>query len=90
MMTKLNVSITPELAGFVEDEVKSGAYVSASEVVREGLRLLARERAAETDKLMVLKREIGIGLADLAAGRVVSRSAGEIADAVLAGHEREP
>ncbi len=89
-MTKLNVSITPELAGFVEDEVKSGAYGSASEVVREGLRLLARERAAEIDKLMILKREIGIGLADLAAGRVVSRSAGEIADVVLAGHEREP
>ena len=89
-MTKLNVSITPELAGFVADEVKSGSYVSASEVVREGLRLLARERAAENDRLIDLRREIGVGLADLAAGRVVSRSAGEIADALLADLEREP
>lgn len=36
----MNVSLTPELEKFVNDKVKSGMYYSASEVIREGLRLL--------------------------------------------------
>ena len=36
----MNVSLTPKLDGFVGSQVKSGRYRSASEVVREGLRLL--------------------------------------------------
>ena len=38
--SSLNVSLTPELAKFVENRVASGRYQTASEVVREGLRLL--------------------------------------------------
>lgn len=36
----MNVSLTPELEKFVEGKVQSGLYNNASEVVREGLRLL--------------------------------------------------
>jgi antitoxin ParD1/3/4 len=36
----MNVSLTPELEKFVEGKVESGLYNNASEVVREGLRLL--------------------------------------------------
>jgi antitoxin ParD1/3/4 len=36
----LNVSLTPELEKFVNQKVKSGMYHSASEVIRDGLRLL--------------------------------------------------
>ena len=36
----MNVSLTPKLDGFVGKQVESGRYRSASEVVREGLRLL--------------------------------------------------
>ena len=36
----MNVSLTPELEKFVESKVESGLYNNASEVVREGLRLL--------------------------------------------------
>jgi antitoxin ParD1/3/4 len=36
----MNVSITPELERFVQDLVASGRYHSASEVFRDGLRLL--------------------------------------------------
>ena len=36
----MNVSLTPELERFVQGKVESGLYNNASEVVREGLRLL--------------------------------------------------
>ena len=36
----MNVSLTPELESLVYEKVKSGLYTSASEVVREALRLL--------------------------------------------------
>jgi antitoxin ParD1/3/4 len=36
----MKVSLTPELEKFVEGKVESGLYNNASEVVREGLRLL--------------------------------------------------
>ena len=38
-----NISLTPELDRYVEAQLSSGAYSSASEVVREGLRLHERE-----------------------------------------------
>ena len=36
----MNVSLTPELEKLVQDKVASGLYQTASEVIREGLRLL--------------------------------------------------
>lgn len=54
----MNVSLTAELEAFVDGAVKSGRYGSASEAVREGLRLL-QEREA---KFLRLKRDIEDGL----------------------------
>ena len=48
----MNVSLTPELEELVRDKVQSGRYLSASEVMREALRLLE-----ERDKLQELRRE---------------------------------
>ena len=42
----MNISLTPELAKFVEKEVKSGLYQTSSEVVRAGLRRLREDKAA--------------------------------------------
>ncbi len=39
----MNVSLTPELDEWVRKKVESGMYVSASEVMREALRLLAEK-----------------------------------------------
>jgi len=39
----MNVSLTPELESFVQKEVKSGLYQTASEVVRAGLRRLKQD-----------------------------------------------
>ena len=48
----MNVSLTPELEKFVDGKVESGLYNNASEVVREGLRLLK-----EHDEVRVKWRE---------------------------------
>lgn len=42
----MNVSLTPELEKLVDSKVSSGMYQTASEVIREGLRLLAERDAA--------------------------------------------
>ncbi len=55
----MNVSLTVELEAFIDQAVASGRYGSASEAVREGLRIL-QEREA---KFSALKQEIAKGLA---------------------------
>lgn len=51
----MNVSLTPELVALVNRKVESGMYQTASEVVREALRLLS----VRDDKLAALRRDIG-------------------------------
>ncbi len=65
----MNVSLTPELEQFVNFKVKSGLYNSASEVVREGLRLLQQRDELSELKLEALRTEIQKGVDDLEAGR---------------------
>jgi antitoxin ParD1/3/4 len=58
----MNVSLTPELEKFVTEKVASGLYYSASEVIREGLRLLQEQDALKQMRLQELRREIAIGI----------------------------
>lgn len=58
----MNISLTEQLEKFVSEQVQSGAYQSASEVVRDGLRLLADRRKAEELKLTALRAAIRDGL----------------------------
>ena len=78
-MATMNVSLSDELAEFISRAVASGEYSTASEVVREALRLLRREKAADQEKLAILRREIAIGLEDMRAGRLSNRTARDIA-----------
>lgn len=66
----MNVSLTPELEKLVNDKVASGQYQTASEVVREGLRLLEERDEIRTMKLEKLRREIDIGLKQADEGRL--------------------
>ncbi len=52
----LNVSLTDELVQFVKGKVDSGRYTSASEVVREALRLLEKQDSQEAEKLRWLQQ----------------------------------
>lgn len=67
----MNVSLTPELETLVQQKVQSGLYSSASEVVREALRLLNDRDTIQQQRLEELRREIKVGLDDLNHGRIV-------------------
>ena len=67
----MNVSLTPELDNFVAAKVESGRYTSASEVVREALRLLEEHDRARSAQLAAFNHEIGARLASLDRGEYV-------------------
>ena len=71
----MNVSLTPELEEFVSTKVQTGRYNSASEVVREALRLLEEHDLARTTQLAEFNRELGRRLAGLDRGEVVDPAA---------------
>jgi antitoxin ParD1/3/4 len=71
----LNVSLTPDLSRFVESRLRSGRYQTASEVVREALRLLEARERAPVASIEDLKREIETGLAQLRRGEGVDGEA---------------
>jgi antitoxin ParD1/3/4 len=58
----MNVSLTIELEKWVQSKVESGMYTSASEVIREGLRLLKDQDALKAIRLAELRREIQQGI----------------------------
>jgi len=58
----LNVNLTPELEGLIRQKVSSGRYNSASEVVREALRLMEAEDQLRAAKLQQLRHDIQEGL----------------------------
>lgn len=57
----MNVSLTPELEELINQKVATGMYNSASEVVREGLRLLKEQDELKGARHEELKREVMIG-----------------------------
>jgi antitoxin ParD1/3/4 len=66
----MNVSLTDELGEFVNAKVSSGRYTSASEVVREALRLMERHEQIEAAKLQWLREACQAGLASGDAGEL--------------------
>jgi len=66
----LNVSLPKELEARVREHVASGLYGSASEVIREALRLFETYQSVQKSKLALLKADIDQGMADIQAGNV--------------------
>jgi len=64
----MNISLTPELEQMVDDRVKSGRYASASEVIREGLRLLEEQEQLKQQRLSEVRRKIDRGIEQLDRG----------------------
>lgn len=66
----LNISLPMELEARVRAHVASGLYGSASEVIREALRLFEAYHSVQQSSLAALRADIAQGMADVNAGRV--------------------
>lgn len=71
----MNVSLTPELEKFVAGKVASGRYNSASEVMREALRLLEEHDQARNAQIAAFNQELVQRLAALDRGEHVDPAA---------------
>lgn len=71
-MPTRNVVITDRQAAFIEQLVSSGEYQNASEVLREGLRLVEERRAEYAAKLEALRAAVQVGIDDMETGRYTS------------------
>ena len=74
----MNVSLTPELEKMINAKVSTGRYHSASEVVREALRLLEEQEQVRRWRMEELRREIDRGIEQIERGEVSRFNAGEI------------
>ncbi len=77
-MPTMNVSLPAALAEFVEEAVATGQYGTASEVVRDGLRLLRQRREAHEERIAILRREIQSARDEVDAGQFSEESVTDI------------
>ena len=90
-MPTRNVVLTERQEALIDTLVRSGRYQNASEVLREGLRLVETREAEQAARLDALHEAVQVGLDDLAAGRYrefdsiesLRAHLGELADQVL-------
>jgi antitoxin ParD1/3/4 len=65
----MTISLAPELEGFINQQVASGLYNSAHEVIREALQLLREQDELTRMRTEELRREIQKGLNSLDQGK---------------------
>ena len=65
----VTVSLTPQLEEELNTRVKSGQYASASEVVREALRLLSHYERVRNAQLAQLEKEITVSVEQFEQGK---------------------
>jgi len=70
-MPTRNINLTDRLDRFIETEVGSGHYGNASEVVREGLRLMERRKREDQARLKWLRAAVKEGLDQIDRGEVM-------------------
>jgi antitoxin ParD1/3/4 len=68
-MPTRNVVLTEHHERLIGRLVKSGHYQNASEVLREGLRLVGQREAEDAARLDALRQAADTGIADIGAGR---------------------
>lgn len=74
----MNVTLGTEFEKRIQEKVASGMYTSASEVIRDGLRLLFEKDMQKQQQLDVLRQEVAKGFEQLSAGEQSSKSALDI------------
>lgn len=83
-MPTRNVVLTNYQASFVERLVSTGRYQNASEVLREGLRLVEQREAEDACRLEALRSAVKVGVSDFEQGRYATFESGDQLRAHLA------
>jgi len=82
-MPTRNVNLTDHLDNFIESGINSGRYGNASEVVREGLRLLEQQEQENQAKLIWLRTAAEEGFSAIKRGDYTDLETDEEVDALL-------
>jgi antitoxin ParD1/3/4 len=85
----MNISLTPQLEAFVQEKVASGLYASASEVIRDALRILEEHDRVKAAKLEMLRKELQKGLNERDNGEGIPLDMEEIKKEAKARKERK-
>ncbi len=81
-MPTRNVVLTEHHEKIISELLASGRYQNASEVLREGLRLVEERDARDAAKLEILRQTARAGFADFDAGRFIELRDDEIEDVI--------
>ncbi|HEX7758627.1 MAG TPA: type II toxin-antitoxin system ParD family antitoxin [Caulobacteraceae bacterium] len=82
-MPTRNVVLTQRQSDLIDHLVEEGVYQNASEVLREGLRLVEEHRDTHAAKLAALRAAIQVGIDDYEAGRFIAFDDDEALEAHL-------
>lgn len=74
----MNITLGKEFERRITEKVSDGLYTSASEVIRDALRLLFEKDEAKNQQLEILREEVAKGFEQLAAGESSKHSVMEI------------
>ncbi|WP_102794377.1 type II toxin-antitoxin system ParD family antitoxin [Bowmanella denitrificans] len=74
----MNITLGAEFEKRINEKVASGLYTSASEVIRDGLRLLFEKDISKQQQLDILRNEVGKGFQQLSQGKTSDKSALDI------------
>ncbi len=66
----MNISLTPQLEKMVNRKIKSGMYTSASEVIREALRLLNEHDKIRELQIREMKEKVMAGVQQIREGKI--------------------
>lgn len=74
----MNITLGKEFERRITEKVADGLYTSASEVIRDGLRLLFEKDVAKNQQLEILREEVAKGFEQLAVGESSNQSVMDI------------
>lgn len=86
----MNITLGSEFERRIAEKVDTGMYSSASEVIREGLRILFEKDAVKEVQAQLFKEEVAKGFAQLDAGIKSERSVLDILQEAQEIHAKKP
>ena len=81
-MASRNISLTDHHDTLIDTKVQSGEYANASEVVREGLRLIEERDRELAARVEGISTRVAVGLEQAERGEIVEGTADEIRERV--------